>query len=50
MSQKQLLLFLSLFLSSLGFAQNSGTLKGQVINSANQPIFNVNVALQGTSK
>ena len=50
MSQKQLLLFLSLFLSSLGFAQNSGTLKGQVVNSANQPILNVNVALQGTSK
>ena len=50
MSQKQLLLFLSLFISSLGFAQNSGTLKGQVVNSANQPVFNVNVALDGTSK
>ncbi|UAB83935.1 TonB-dependent receptor [Zunongwangia sp. SCSIO 43204] len=50
MSQKQLLLFLSLFIASLGFAQNSGTLKGQVVNSANQPIFNVNVALEGTAK
>ncbi|MDN3593532.1 TonB-dependent receptor [Zunongwangia endophytica] len=50
MSQKHLLLFFSLFICSLGFSQNSGTLKGRVVNSASQPIFNVNVSLEGTSR